>query len=394
MLAMTLTNSPTALFILAMTVCIPHSRTMDIYLIGGQSNATGQGYMQNLDHEKIVALTPEFPRPFNADPRVRLFYIKGGGRLENGKPELTWMPLRQCSEDSTRFGLELGFGNHMMQLNPNDTIGIIKYASSGSTLSGNWKPGSSAADKANWGPQFRFFVQAVDSGLAALKKQGITPVIRGMLWQQGESDFGYDNYATMLGHFIDRIREQWKTPDLPFVYGYVYPADPKSEIRRAQRDVDGNSGTKYSKPNAYVVWTEDLQVRKDDPWRPSNVTTDVVHFGTAGNLGLGLRMADTMTAVSKKPTSLDSRPEVIGIQSSSSGLSRKGDLLGIEFNLPKGGPVRLSLFNLRGELIHKNKGKFHTAGVHTHYFFRPPRGVYFAFIAFEKRIVAHKVVIP
>jgi hypothetical protein len=286
------------------TDTLPSStKNIDIYLIGGQSNATGQGYIPNIDSAKIVALTTEFPRPFKVDQRVQLFYFKGWYSpswgsffgLNNGQPELTWMPLMHCSEDVIRFGPELGFGNRLMQLNPNFNIGIIKYAASGSSLQVDWNPGVSRVDTTKWGSQFKCFVKAVDRGIAALRSDGKNPIIRGMLWQQGEADTGYENYAIMLGNFIDRVREQWDVPNMLFVYGYVFPANPTSEIRCAERDVDQNSGTKYAKNKAFVVWTDDLQLRKDDPWLPdSNLKTDNVHFGTAGQLELGRRMADKM----------------------------------------------------------------------------------------------------
>ncbi len=283
----------------------PNRENIDIYLIGGQSNAVGVGYMQNIENPQIVTLTQEFPRPFKADPRVQIFYLKGWyspswgpwsfNGLNNGNPELTWMPLVHCGQDSITFGPELGFGNRLMQLNSKFNIGIIKYASSGSSLEVDWNPGDSVSDTTHWGTQFKWFVKAVDKGMDALKEKGKNPVIRGMLWQQGEADTGYDNYANMLGHFIDRVREQWDVPNMRFVYGYVFPANPYSEIRYAERDVDQNSGTKYAKNNAFVVWTEDLQLRKDDPWFPDpNLKTDAVHFGTAGQLELGRRMADKM----------------------------------------------------------------------------------------------------
>jgi len=280
-------------------------QNIDIYLIGGQSNAVGAGYIRNIDNPKIIALTQEFHRPFKADQRVILFYLKGWYSpswgpwsffgLNNGQPESTWIPLIHCGNDSLTFGPELGFGNRMMQLNPKFNIGIIKYAASGSSLQVDWNPGNSRTDTTQWGSQFKWFVKAVDRGLAALRSDGKSPIIRGMLWQQGEADTGYDNYAIMLGHFIDRVREQWDVPNMLFVYGYVFPANPTSEIRYAERDVDENSGTKYAKNKAFVVETKDLQLRKDDPWLPdSTLKVDNVHFGTAGQLELGRRMADKM----------------------------------------------------------------------------------------------------
>jgi hypothetical protein len=371
----------TAASVIVIVCTAVFARTMDIYLLGGQSNATGQGYIRNIDSEKIVALTPEFSRPFKADQRVRLFYIKGWfdspwgsfKGLENGKPELAWMPLRQCSEDSIRFGPEMGFGNRMMQQNPTDTIGIIKYASSGSNLQVQWNPGTSSTDTTQWGTQFKWFVKAVDSGLSALRKQGITPVIRGMLWQQGESDTGYDNYAAMLGHFIDRVRGQWSVPNMLFVYGYVYPAVPASVIRQAEHDVAQGSGTKYAKSNAYVVWTQDLELRRNDPWLPdAGLSTDSVHLGTAGQLELGRRMADTVTRRLAQTAIINFSAAGPMKQNEFSIVAGRDDLLKISFKLAAAGPVHIDIYNLKGERIMRTAGQYQTPGFPIRFLTRVP----------------------
>jgi hypothetical protein len=350
--------------ILCIVLAASLTQAMDIYLIGGQSNATGQGYVQNLDSAKIATLTSEFPRPFQIDQRVQFYYIKGTG-LNNGKPQLTWMPLMQCSEDPIRFGPEIGFGNRMMQLHSKDTIGIIKYAKSGATLSVNWNPGTSMTDTTQWGPEFKWFVTAVTSGLAALKSKGITPEIRGMLWQQGESDTGYDHYATMLGHLIDRVRAQFNVPNLLFVYGYVYPANPASEIRTSERDVDQNSGTKYAKSKAFVVWSQDLELRKNDPWLPdTSLNTDAVHFGTAGILELGRRMADTMSLQSGKTAIVDNTSRASDRQEASIFI-RKDKLLGIAFRLSEGGPMNINIYALNGQRLWRLSETFKAPGSYT-----------------------------
>jgi len=88
-------------------------KPVDVYLIGGQSNATGQGYMANL------------PQGVAPDQRVMLFH--SSGHLKSGAEPNTWIPLRQASESPDRFGPELGFGNRLQQLQPDRKIAIIKH---------------------------------------------------------------------------------------------------------------------------------------------------------------------------------------------------------------------------------------------------------------------------
>jgi len=283
-------------FLLLMFAVCAAAQT-DVYLLGGQSNATGQGYMRNL------------PDGWTPDARVLLFASEGkrvnpehpGGGLKSGAEAYAWIPLHQASESPDRFGPELGFGNRMQELTPNRHVAIVKHAWSGTNLYKDWSPGKDASDSANWGSQFGAFVDTVNQAMAQLNRRGVHPVIRGMLWQQGESDAAdaARQYAANLTHFIARVREQFQAPDLVFIYGYVCPPPGKrggcEVIRQAERDLDQISGSRLAVRNAFVVETDDLSQRADDPGTP--LPGDHVHFGSAGTLGLGQRFAERMYQV-------------------------------------------------------------------------------------------------
>ncbi len=263
------------------------AKPIDVYLIGGQSNATGQGYMANL------------PQGVVPDTHVILFH-SGKPHLDSGATPNVWIPLRQASESPDRFGPELGFGNRLAELMPDRKIALIKHAQSGTNLFSHWNPGKDAADAEHFGPQFKIFAETVDLGLKGLRDQGYEPTLRGMIWQQGESDAkGHgQEYGTNLAHFIARVREQFHAPDLPFIYGYVLPPPNKGEqrdmIRQGEKDVDQNSGSPLAVKGAFVVETDDLSQRADDA--NTKYPKDHGHFGTAGTLELGKRMADKMAA--------------------------------------------------------------------------------------------------
>ncbi|TAD92674.1 MAG: hypothetical protein EAY75_01960 [Bacteroidetes bacterium] len=261
-------------------------RTMDVYLIGGQSNATGQGIFKNI------------PPDFFTDTAVHFFY--GNGLQGVGKP-MQWGPLSQASETNDKFGVELSLGTTLQQYYPNRQIGLIKYAFSGSNLYSQWAPGSHKADTNNYGAEFKKFVLTVDAALAQLKAKGIKPRLRGMVWIQGEADAreiaGSTNaeaYGKNLNHFIQRVREQWQVPNLPFLYAYVIPVPQqrftgREEVRRGQQQVDRKSGNSLSVKNAFAIPTDDLQLRADDINTP--FPDDKVHFGTLGVWELGKRFA-------------------------------------------------------------------------------------------------------
>ncbi len=266
-----------------------NANTVDVYLIGGQSNATGQGYSKNL------------PSGFTIDTKVQIYHSSS---IVSGGAANAWISLRAASEGTDscnlglRFGPELGFGNAIQSYYPARAIYIIKHAVSNTGLAIDWAPGSSAGDSAHFGPQFQTFVTTVSGGLKALEDKGLHPLIRGMLWQQGERDVDMggtaaSSYGKNLAAFIARVREQWSAPDMLFVYGYIYPASnygtARDQVRQGQADVDGDSGSPLAVKAAFVVTDDNLSLRANDP--NTCLPNDKIHFGTQGQLDLGTLMA-------------------------------------------------------------------------------------------------------
>jgi hypothetical protein len=267
-----------------------NSKQVSVFLLAGQSNATGQGYTKN------------YPTGFTIDARVLLYHSAEIISTSGGN---VWASLRHASEKADscgdRFGPELGFGNEIQSLYPDRRIAIIKHAKSGSNLVSQWAPGSSPADTAHFGQELKTFVATVDSGLRGLKDKGFEPKIVGMLWQQGEADADLagtasSEYGKHLSALIARAREQWNVPDMLFVYGFVYPKSGfgtgRDQVRAAEANVDQDSGNALAVKNAFVVDTDDLELRRDDP--NTCYPNDLTHFGTAGQLELGKRYAVKM----------------------------------------------------------------------------------------------------
>jgi hypothetical protein len=260
---------------------------VNVFLLAGQSNATGQGYTKN------------YPAGFKIDAQVLLYHSPEIISVTGGN---VWAALRHASEKADscgdRFGPELGFGNEVQALYPGRRIAIIKHAKSGTSLVSQWAPGSSPADSAHFGAEFKTFVATVDSGLKALKDKGLEPKVVGMLWQQGEKDADLEGtasseYGQHLSALIARSREQWSVPDMLFVYGFVYPKSGfgpgRDQVRAAEANIDQDSGNALAVYNAFVVDTDDLELRADDP--NTCYPNDLTHFGTAGQLELGKRFA-------------------------------------------------------------------------------------------------------
>lgn len=272
----------------ALVATAQKKKPVEVYLIGGQSNATGQGYLANMTDSMQV------------DTRVLIFH-SGKPHLNSGLPPYTLQPLHQASESPDRFGPELGFGSTLQKLRPGKSIALIKHAHSGTDLYKQWNPGKSDRDTSDWGVQFKNFVQTVTAGMDSLRHSGYAPVIKGMLWQQGENDADAGDsisaaYGRNLVHFIKKVRRQFGVPKMLFIYGYVYPPPNTGKgienVRQAEHDIDQDAHTDLSVKRAFVVPTDDLSQRADDP--NTRYPKDRLHFGTKGTWNLGVRMAQMM----------------------------------------------------------------------------------------------------
>jgi len=278
---------------------------VDVYLLGGQSNMSGQGLTNGI--------------PAGQETITGVLYYHSTTVHGNTLPETLYTNVTPAGATITTFGPEIGFANRIKQLRPGAQMALIKYSVVGTSLIWDWRPGANAADTANWGAQFSGFVNTMNNGLAALRAAGYEPRIVGMLWQQGEQDakdgWVYTDtpptpianetdagslYETNLVHFIARVREQFTADIAPeglrFVQGTVLPYNgavapvkfpARQTINTAKLDIDENSGSPVSVPNTSTVYC-------DQTITPSGA--DEVHLTAEGQLMLGKLMAEHMQA--------------------------------------------------------------------------------------------------
>lgn len=260
------------------------AQEIDVVLIGGQSNATGQGYVRNI------------PKSFQTDTTVMFYYSK---YLNQGEGGDRWRPLCQASETWDKFGVELSLGTALQDYFPERKWALIKHALSGSNLYQQWNPGNREGE--SQGEEYTKWLQTVKQALQELKTKGYNPVIRAMVWQQGEADAreiaGMENsrrYGENLRNLILQIRKELDAPDMLFVYGEVMPMAAarfpgRKLVRKAQVQVSEGACTRLSVKNAFLVEGDDLQMRRNDYRTP--MPQDDVHLGTYGILTLGERFA-------------------------------------------------------------------------------------------------------
>ncbi len=175
---------------LFLTASLAAKESVQVFLLGGQSNMVGSG--------KPSELSGVYAKP---QEDVRFWQGNSWGNLAPG---------------AKNFGPEIAFGRAMKDAYPDKEIYLVKYAANGTALYNDWSP--------TGGPQYKKFMQTAQAAIAKLEKEGVNYEIAGMLWMQGESDAREgkaESYEENLRHFIMHMREQFNAPRMRFVIARV-----------------------------------------------------------------------------------------------------------------------------------------------------------------------------
>ncbi len=261
-----------------------------VYLLGGQSNASGRG-----DAAELSA-------PYDSPQTDVAFYWHKTLDTDNGNLEQdSWLDLQvdsgqgknSPSGHDVEFGPEIAFGRTMADACPDDHIAIIKYAHGGSNLHTQWADG---------GEMYETFTAVVNQALASLTASGHTYQVTGMFWQQGEADTGTSYagaYEENLTDLIARVRADFFGGlSLPFVVGglssnqYATVTDTTTGagmVRLAQetvaQDVDGVGFADADNCEVY--------------------DGNEIHFNWEGQLALGAAHAAVMLELEAQDTDYD-----------------------------------------------------------------------------------------
>ena len=173
---------------------IPADRdNFHLFLLAGQSNMAGRGTVEPQDtvvHAKILSLNKQNEWVPAIDP------------LHFDKPKVAGVGIGRT------FALDYA-ADH-----PGVTVGLIPCAAGGSPIAA-WEPGG-YHDQTNGHP----YDDALQRVRIALK----VGTLKGILWHQGESDSTPVRsvvYEEKLHAMINRLRESFESPDVPFLAGQL-----------------------------------------------------------------------------------------------------------------------------------------------------------------------------
>jgi iduronate 2-sulfatase len=243
----------------------------DIFLLIGQSNMDGRGLVKDVP--------PDLAKPSNDHI---IFYHNGIATTPD------WQPLRPGYSSRVKgrplpggqFGMEVSFAPALAKTMPGIKIALIKASIGNTGLGYHWNPGAQPNDDKEQkpGPCYRTALDAVNMAIAKLPPGKHR--WRGILWHQGENDAKDKNYDKNLVRLVTRLRDDLKTPDLPFVFGGLRPGIGAGWNEVAPKAVD-------LAPNVAFVPSDGLE-------------GDALHFNSAALLEFGERYALAMAPMLKK----------------------------------------------------------------------------------------------
>jgi len=297
-------------------------KSIDLYLIGGQSNAAGTTKIS--DAAAAYAYAPQLESGFS-------------NVLYAGKPsltssyDLTWVNAKLGQGIGTdRIGPEAGMAVALSEYYNSETgkvAGILKYAHGGTKLSGNdktsvgnWVSPSYAAAK-GWtmgkdmtGAQYEEFLSVFEEKVKALAELGYTDInIKGMFWMQGESDRAENaDYYDALRYLISDLRSDLSdimitlsgteddggAGDMNFFIGSIsvtYNLDSADASVINKAFIETQKSIACETPNCYFIDNSEYRISKYNPGgTTAAIGTDVHHWGQADMLAIGETVGEDM----------------------------------------------------------------------------------------------------
>ncbi len=298
--------------------------TIDVYLIGGQSNAVGYGKDTN---GTLANADARFSNGFD-----NVLYYGEQERYSGVDVSSDFLPVKiGYGNNANTAGAEIGIASAVA--GNGKTSAIIKcawgatniYPDIGydiSRVQGTWTPDSYLqANQINpstnelIGRMYKWFKQTVTTGLSKLKAQGYTPVIKGMWWMQGEAEMGMKEmaleYAELLKALIKDVRADVSQisgqdcSEMPFVFGLPFwnikAKNPDGsltywDIPAFQDDVREQMATVANDTSVINVASVDCAA---GPNNEGLVQHDMWHFDAASQKWLGEQFISTLQTLNE-----------------------------------------------------------------------------------------------
>jgi len=156
----------------------------------------------------------------------------------------------------------------LTEAQPKQRFALIKGSKGGTSLRADWKPGLKGQPETQ-GPCYRNFIETIQLAKQALKQDGHTAKLSGLIWHQGESDSKVktETHQARLTELISRLREDTGDPNLPIVLGEVYDNEKRDKVRAAilkASQADPNCG--FVSAKGLTTWDPGTHFDAESQW--------------------------------------------------------------------------------------------------------------------------------
>ncbi|MDE5547423.1 MAG: sialate O-acetylesterase, partial [Clostridia bacterium] len=308
-------------------------KTADIYILAGQSNAVGCSNLSQTVHgQSDAALTYESviesddARNKSGYNNVLYYGVTNVEAKTQNVPSASLVSVKLGQGQNAQFmGPEVGMAKVLSETHSEEHPAvIIKYAAGGVFLGdyngtfgsapylfteqyGNWASptmlarwkGEGKKIHKNSGLMYTRFLEVLERGLGEVRAQGYTPVVKGYIWMQGESDAEHkelsEDYGKNLRDFIGDMRsavaemtEDENALNMPFIVGKITPTY-NGYTKWVQTLRSNQEAVAKEVPFVSTVETEDLPVM--DMKTHETLGSDICHFNAGDMYTLGQRFA-------------------------------------------------------------------------------------------------------
>jgi hypothetical protein len=232
-------------------ISLPSKENFYIFILAGQSNMAGRGFVQ----------------PQDTVPSVMVLTLNKNDEWVYAKE-----PLHYYEPFRTGLDCGLSFGKKLAGLYKNKiTIGLVPCAVGGTSIE-QW-----IGDSTYRG------VTLYSNLIKKAKKAAAYGIIKGVLWHQGEANAStgnYKNYKANLAQFFTKIRNDLGNPHLAIYAGQLASFLDRKTNSYADSVNNDLQRLSSSFENFYVINTGDLKPK-----------TDSVHFNSPSQRMMGERFA-------------------------------------------------------------------------------------------------------
>ena len=303
---------------------------VSVFLLSGQSNMQGNSSSSeaNLKQAFEDLGFDDFDDVYSGMPTVQSsVYCAGYGELDhtklNNNSRLQSYTNKEAPFDGKFIPTVPGLGNNANQMGPefgmayylkdyateDKPIFLIKMASNGSGFaqSGtqyNWPVKDENGNFPEINLYDTFAKPFLENNLKLIEDMGLTPVIKGWVWHQGESDCDggvkTEKYAERLGDMVAQFREDFEDyapyqdgENIAFIDGMVYQGtNPRSSWTNPDKMNEQKQKFADSADNNYIVDIYGNEEASDaNELKPGQPGGDSMHYNTKSSLRLGMAYA-------------------------------------------------------------------------------------------------------